>query len=178
MHWNQVRRAATVTRRAGSCPEDHHAEAGTLRTRLTTSAVALLVVILTTTLLAGPAQAAKRDPDGAYKGTLSYPLAIDSGPVTFRISRNGRVLTKWRATFTAVCNYDPYVALTTVTLPKTKIKKNGRFTRTVRVMRNGKELTLTVAGQLRGRKVVNGKIDYDIGACTRKANWAAKRVGR
>lgn len=149
-----------------------------LRMRSMTGATALLVVMLTMTLLANPAQAAKKDPDGRYKGSLSYPKTIDSGPVTFRISSNGKRLTKWRATFTAVCNYDPYVALTTVTLPKTKIKKNGKFSRTVTTTRNGKKLRLKVSGQLRNRKVTKGKIDYDIGVCSRKANWKAKRVGR
>lgn len=144
-----------------------------------TGAVAVLIVTLAMTMLvSSPAEAKKKDPDGTYKGSLSYPRTIDSGPVKFKISSNGKRLTKWRATFTAVCNYDPYVALTTVTLPKTKIKKNGKFSRTVTTTRNGKKLRLKVSGQLRNRKVTKGKIDYDIGVCSRKANWKAKRVSR
>ncbi|RNL65736.1 hypothetical protein EFK50_01420 [Nocardioides marmoriginsengisoli] len=142
-----------------------------------TGAIALLVVTLAMTLLTGPAQAARRDPDGRYKGSLSYPLAVDSGPVTFRIARDGKRLTKWRATFTAVCNYDPYVALTTVTLPTTKIRRDGTFRGVVRTTHNGKVLKLTVTGQLRGKRVTKGRINYDIGSCSRKANWTARRVG-
>lgn len=139
---------------------------------------ALALAGLAAATLAAPVGAATKDPDGRYRGSLTADLAIDSGPVSFKVSRDGRRLSGWKATFTAVCNYDPYVMTVTVTLPTTTIKRDGRFRGAVRTTRDGKPLKLTVSGRLRGTRVTGGVIDYDIGACTRKNPWTAKRTGR
>lgn len=141
-----------------------------------------VLVVLVATGLAGATSATAAgspDPDGRYRGNLVADNAVDGGPVFFDVASDGKRIKRWRVTMNVTCaSYPVRVDLITQTMPTMKVAANGRFRSVFTGPVKGVEARIEVSGRLKGRKVTQGKIDYDVkfttGTCTRKADWTAK----
>lgn len=123
--------------------------------------------------------AAAAGPDGRYRGQLVADNVVDSGPVFFDVRGDGKRITGWRVTMNVTCASLPVrVELITQTMPAMTVRANGRFRRVFTGPVDGMEARIEVSGRLAGRRVIDGKIDYDVkfrtGTCVRTADWTAQ----
>ncbi|MEV4420722.1 hypothetical protein AB0L40_12210 [Patulibacter sp. NPDC049589] len=123
---------------------------------------------------------AASDPDGKYRGALTADNVVDGGPVNFDVASNGTRIKRWRVTMNVTCaSYPVKVELITQTMPTMKVARNGTF-RSVFTgpVQKIDDVRIVVSGRLKGRRVTQGRISYDVGfrsgRCTRTAAWTAK----
>lgn len=121
-------------------------------------------------------KAKKHAKPGRYKGRLRTSKGKRLEPFTFRVPKNGKRLKKFRVAMEVICSYyPPTVEAHALVFPKTKIKKNGKFKR---IWKPNKKTRIVLKGRLKGKKLVNGKLNYKVGVCQRTAVLKAKRVGK
>ena len=134
------------------------------------------LLLMATALCAAPAAAAP-DPDGRYAGRLLNPDGTrTTTKVSFRVSSNGRRITRLRTTSTAFCIgatiEDNRIAILVVFIPRIAIRRDGRFEGTSKPVR-GTEFKYK--GRRRGRKVT-GELDIRVVNCSSEERFRAKRV--
>lgn len=113
---------------------------------------------------------------GRYKGNFYTDTGKKLEPFTFRVSKNGRRLTKFRAYLDVICSYyPPTVETHPMGFPRTKIKKNHTFKR---VWKPNKKSRIMLKGKFKGKRLVSGRINYLVGICVRTGGLKAKRVGK
>ena len=137
--------------------------------------VASLLLVLAT---AG-ASAAKPDPDGRYRGThVTRTGQKLTQTVSFRVSRNGRRITRLRSTATTFCVgptlFDNRVFIARVAMAAIRVRASGRFRGAVKP---AKGMRFEVSGRRRGRRVT-GRIDAKVANCSGRDPFVARRVGR
>lgn len=121
-------------------------------------------------------KAKKHAKPGKYQGRLRTAKGKRLEPFVFRVPKNGKRLKKFRVAMEVICSYyPPTVEAHSLVFPKTKIKKNGKFKR---VWKPNKKTRIVLRGRLKGKKLVNGKLNYKVGVCQRTAVLKAKRVGK
>ena len=140
--------------------------------------IAIAAVLIGAFAAAG-ASAATPDPDGRYRGThVTRSGQKMSQKISFRVSKDGRRITRLRTTASTVCVgptlFDNRIFIAAVYLRKIRAGRNGRF-KGVREPARG--TTFKVIGRRRGRRVV-GRIDARIGNCWARDRFVARRVGR
>lgn len=145
----------------------------------TRSAAAPTTSSASTTAVATNARAkrkAKFARPGKYKGNFYTDTGKKLEPFTFRVSKNGRRLTKFRAYLDVICSYyPPTVETHPMGFPRTKIKKNHTFKR---VWKPNKKSRIMLKGKFKGKRLVSGRINYLVGICVRTGGIKAKRVGK
>jgi hypothetical protein len=124
------------------------------------------------------ASAATPDPDGRYRGTHVTRGGQSLGqPISFRVSRDGRRITRLRTTATTFCVgptlFDNRVFIAPVYVATIRVRANGRFDGELRPQKDSK---LEVTGRRRGRRV-EGRIDVKIANCSARDDFVARRVG-
>lgn len=103
---------------------------------------------------------------GTYKGIVDKDK---SQKLSFKVS--GGKVKKWKAVIYASCFTGNH--LTTVTIPSTKIKKGGKFSRKYQPVPES-ETFVTVKGKVAGGKA-RGTV-VETGSCSfEKQKWSAKR---
>jgi hypothetical protein len=115
--------------------------------------------------------------DGHWKGRLAG--GEKAAKVKFKVAGGGRVLKDFSTTVAAFCVGPSigtnYTAILVVSVPKAKVKPNGRFKRTYKTDGGG---TYKISGTLRGRKVRDGRVDVNVSTCGGHDQWTARRASR
>jgi hypothetical protein len=115
--------------------------------------------------------------DGHWKGRLSG--GEKAAKVTFQVARDGRRLTHFSTTVAAFCVGPSigtnYTAILIVSVPRAKVRPNGRFKQTYKTDGGG---TYKISGTLHGRKVRDGTVDVNVATCGGHDTWTARRAGR
>lgn len=140
---------------------------------------AAIVALLVAALAAAGALAATPDPDGRYRGThVTRGGQKLSQKISFRVSKDGRWITRLRTTATTFCVgptlFDNRIFIATVYVPRIRISPNGRFKGVLKPERRTK---LQVTGRRRGRRVA-GRLDVRIANCSGRDDFVARRAGR
>jgi hypothetical protein len=113
---------------------------------------------------------------GRYKGHFYTHENQRRESFTFRISKNGRVLTDFRATIGVICSYyPPDVESHPLRYPEVQVKRNHRFKR---VWKPNQDSRIVLQGRFKGKRLVSGRLDYTVGVCVRTADLRAKRIGK
>jgi hypothetical protein len=113
------------------------------------------------------------DPDGSYKGNV---VGSPTVKVTHRIKDDGRKLSKFRTTISAVCVVGTSIVIEPVLvgLGTVHIQKDGSFKG--RYKPNGK-YDLKYDGQLNSKKAkAGGHVEGKINNCTIKFDWKTKKT--
>lgn len=137
-----------------------------------------IVALLIGALAPAGAVAATPDPDGRYSGTHVGPNGQRlSQKISFRVSRDGRRITRLRSTGTTFCVgptlFDNRIFIAFVHVPAIRVRPNGRFDGVLEPVRGTK---YEVTGRRRGRRV-EGRLDVRIANCAGRDEFVARRVG-
>ena len=135
------------------------------------------LLLIAAALCAAPAAAAP-DPDGRYAGRLLNPDGTrTTTKVSFRVSSNGRRITRLRTTSTAFCIgaaiEDNRIAVLVVFIPRSAIRRDSRYEGTSKPV-GGTEFKYK--GRRRSRQVT-GTLDIRVVNCSSVERFRAKRVG-
>jgi hypothetical protein len=129
-----------------------------------------LAAIAVAAALLSPAQ------DGHWKGRETG--GEKAAKVTFKVARDGRVLKGFSTTVSAFCVGPTigtnYSAVLVASVPKAKIRRDGRFAKTYETDGG----TYKISGTLRGRRVRDGKVSLQVSTCFGQSGWTARRAGR
>ena len=118
---------------------------------------------------------AKNAVPGKYRGRIFDSEGKRHETFRFRVTRDGRRLTKFYVALAVICNtLPPTVQAYPVGFPATKINRKHRFKR---VWRPEKDSRIVLAGRFKGRRLVSGRINYQVGICVRTGWLKARRVG-
>ena len=122
--------------------------------------------------LAPSVQAAPKDPDGHYAGTETPEEAngLDDVVLTFDVKGNGRKIKDFTIAMNVVCSgYPLYVEYVVQPMDDMRVNpRTGRFRDVVEgATEGGTGYRVEVAGRLRGTKVRQGTMSYDVGICQR-----------
>ena len=124
------------------------------------------------------ATAAPADPDGRYSGAHVGPNGQRlSQRISFRVSNDGRRITRLRSTATTFCVgptlFDNRIFIAPVHLEKIRARRNGRFDVVLEPVEGTK---FEVSGRRRGRRV-EGRLDVRSANCAGRDEFVARRVG-
>lgn len=113
---------------------------------------------------------------GKYKGNLYTSDGDKKESFTFRVTKQGNKIKGFYATISVICSYfPPTVEVHPLSYPSTKIKKGGKFKK---VWKPEDEAKIVLRGKFKGKKLVKGYLDYQVGVCVRGGHLKAKRVGK
>lgn len=112
---------------------------------------------------------------GLYRGHFIWD-GKKAEKIKFRVTKNGKYFTKFRALLQVTCGLDVYI--NELSYPKTKIKRNHRFDRTWRPIKKHPEYTIRMRGRFKGKRLVSGSVRYRVGGCYRDSKMKARRVSR
>ena len=134
--------------------------------------VLAMVVVMPAFALAGA------DPDGRYSGrTLKSDGKPSKTKVSFRVSKDGRRITKLKTTSVAFCIggriEDNRIAVLSVYIPKIKVGADGRFEGTSKPT---DDTEFKYKGRRVGRRV-RGEVDVRVATCFSDEKFRAKRAG-
>lgn len=121
--------------------------------------------------------------DGRYRGVSTNTAGgADKVKIRFRVAKGGKRIKNWRAKLIVHCPIlFPPAQLIEVPMPAMKVKRNGRFRRSVR-SEPGQPGRIKVRGRLVGKRVKKGRFSYQSRVCQRGVpdpiRWRAKRVRR
>lgn len=137
-----------------------------------------IVALLIGALAPAGAAAATPDPDGRYSGThVGRNGQRLSQKISFRVSMNGRRITRLRSTAMTFCVgptlFDNRIFIATVHVPTIRVHRDGRFDGVVKPERG---TSFEVSGRRRGRRV-EGRIDVRVDNCAGRDDFVARRVG-
>jgi hypothetical protein len=160
-----------------------------MRTRLFPALLVVMAVALSS--VAAPAEAKAHKPKfstGHYVGTETpeQPNGFDDIVFNFDVKKQGKRVTIRRFTIAmnVVCSgypvYTEYVVQPMHTMRVSS--RTGRFHDTVTgTTEGGTGYTVKVAGRLKGKRVQNGTLSYDVGICQRgtgddgPVRWVARK---
>lgn len=126
--------------------------------------------------VAKPKKKAKFAKPGKYKGHFYTDKGKRLETFTFRVTKNGRKLRKFRANLEVICSYyPPTVELHPMGFPATKIKKNHTFKK---IWKPNKKSRIVLKGKFKGKRLIRGRISYLVGICVRTGGLKARRVGK
>ena len=139
----------------------------------------ILIVVLLFGAIVQAAAAASADPDGRYRGNhVARTGKKLTQTVSFRVSGNGRRITRLRTTASAFCVgptlFDNRIYIAAVYVRRIRVAASGRFRSVTRPARGTR---FQVRGRLRGRRAA-GRIDVRIANCSARDAFVARRVGR
>jgi len=130
------------------------------------------------TTTAAPRAAARRlnAVPGRYKGHFYTGEGKRLESFTFRVSKNGKKLKKFRSPISVICSYyPPTVEVHPMGFPTTTINKRHKFKK---VWKPNEDSRIVLNGKFKGKRLVSGKLDYTVGICVRVGYMKAKRVGK
>lgn len=123
-----------------------------------------------------PKPSKKNAVPGKYKGNLYTGEGKKMESFTFRVTKDGAKLKGFHTTISVICSYfPPEVEVHPLSFPTTKIKKHGKFKR---VWKPNDDAKIVLRGKFKGKKLVKGYLDYQVGVCVRGGHLKAKRVGK
>lgn len=156
--------------------------------RILTALIALVLGLAVLAPASAEAQPKPRDPDGTYTGTETPEEAngLDDIIFRFKVKKNGRRITDFTIAMNVVCSGFPvYVEYVVQPMHDMAVnRRNGRFKDVVTGKTDGgTTYRVKVTGVLRGTKVSQGTLSYDVGICQRgddgdPVRWKAKRTRR
>ncbi len=112
---------------------------------------------------------------GKYKGNLYTSAGKKMEGFTFRVTKQGK-LKGFYTVIAVTCSYfPPEVEEHPLSYPTTKIKKDGSFKR---VWEPNDDAKIVLRGKFKGKKLVKGYLDYQVGVCVRGGHLKAKRTGK
>ena len=137
-----------------------------------------VVALLFGAFAAADASAAIPDPDGRYRGThVTKSGQKMSQKISFRVSKDGRRITRLRTTATTLCVgptlFDNRIFIVPVHVRRIRVESNGRFNG---ALKRAKDIKFEVIGRRRGRRV-EGRIEARIANCAARDEFVARRVG-
>ncbi len=111
-------------------------------------------------------QTSGRD-DGNYRSA--------KGDVTFSVTGRGRTIRRFNANLTAFCVgatiADNRLIAAVAPVPRAKVAPDGRFL----LVYKPSSTTITLRGQLHGRRVTDGKVEISFSTCQGSATFSARR---
>lgn len=120
-------------------------------------------------------QRATRPRPGTYRGSFYDSEGERLESFTFRVSRNGRFLKRFRASLAVICSYfPPEVEVHPLVYPTVRITSRGTFRK---VWRPDDDSEIRPQGRFRRNRLVAGKLDYTVGVCVRVGYLKARRTG-
>ena len=137
-----------------------------------------IVALLIGALAPVGAAAAAPDPDGRYSGTHVGPNGQRlTQRISFRVSRDGRRITRLRSTATTFCVgptlFDNRIFIAVVHVPTIRVRPTGRFDSVFEPVWGTK---FELSGRRRGRRV-DGRLDVRVANCAGRDEFVARRVG-
>lgn len=121
--------------------------------------------------------------DGRYRGVSTNTAGgADKVKIRFRVAKGGNRIKNWKAKLIVHCPIlFPPAQLIEVPMPTMKVKRNGRFRKSVR-SEPGQPGRIKVRGKLVRKRVKRGRFSYQSRVCQRGVpdpiRWKARRVRR
>lgn len=136
-----------------------------------------LTAMLMAAFSAPGAFAATPDPDGRYRGThLGKGGKKLTQTISFRLSSDGRRITRLRTTATTFCVgptlFDNRIFIVPVSMPAIRVRPSGRFKGVLKPLKRSE---IEVSGRRRGNRVA-GRIEVRLANCAGRDDFVARRV--
>jgi hypothetical protein len=123
----------------------------------------------------GADRAGLRAKPGKYQGHFHDGEGERLEEFTFRVSRDGRKLKRFRALLGVICSYyPPTVEAHPFGYPTVRITRRHTFRK---VWKPNEDSRILLRGRFKGNRLIKGKLDYTVGICVRVGYLKARRVG-